>query len=282
MKQPELGKKIADLRKEKNLTQEELVELCNVSVRTIQRIESGEVTPRSSTLKIILLALDQDIHDFSQKENHASVKHWFKNILLIDFEKTYSLHSTRNQLAIAWIAGLLYFITAFLETVVDYARIEDGTWAISKSAYIVVKSVVLISFTAFLRGFIILGYLFKNYLLKISSYFMIFVVLLVVGYDIGSVLYNEVAEDFMMAKGAQAVAVGGIQIIFGVALIRLKNGIGNLSKFAGIFEIIAGISFVTVILSFLGLILLIPAEILEIIILFKSYELIKKDDPAIV
>ena len=47
MKQPELGKRISEMRKAKGLTQEELVELCNLNVRTIQRIEAGEVTPRS-------------------------------------------------------------------------------------------------------------------------------------------------------------------------------------------------------------------------------------------
>ena len=53
MNQPDLGKKIAELRKAKGFTQEELVEKCNLSVRTLQRIESGEVTPRSYTVKII-------------------------------------------------------------------------------------------------------------------------------------------------------------------------------------------------------------------------------------
>ena len=66
MKQPELGEKIAQLRKQKGLTQEELIEKCNVSVRTIQRIEAGEVTPRSYTLKTILSALD---YDFSKIQN---------------------------------------------------------------------------------------------------------------------------------------------------------------------------------------------------------------------
>jgi len=46
MKQPESGRKIFQLRMAKGLTQEELVERCNISVRTIQRIEAGEVTPR--------------------------------------------------------------------------------------------------------------------------------------------------------------------------------------------------------------------------------------------
>jgi transcriptional regulator with XRE-family HTH domain len=45
IQQPELGKKIADFRKSKGFTQEELVEKCNLSVRTLQRIEVGEVTP---------------------------------------------------------------------------------------------------------------------------------------------------------------------------------------------------------------------------------------------
>ncbi len=63
MNQPELGKKIAELRKAKGFTQEELVEKCNLSVRTLQRIESGDVTPRSYTRKIIFTALDYSIHE---------------------------------------------------------------------------------------------------------------------------------------------------------------------------------------------------------------------------
>jgi transcriptional regulator with XRE-family HTH domain len=66
MNQPDLGKKIAELRKAKGFTQEELVEKCNLSVRTLQRIESGEVAPRSYTLKLIFSALDYNIHEASE------------------------------------------------------------------------------------------------------------------------------------------------------------------------------------------------------------------------
>jgi transcriptional regulator with XRE-family HTH domain len=62
MTQPELGKKIAELRRAKGFTQEELVEKCNLSVRTLQRIESGEVAPRNYTIKLIFTALDFDVH----------------------------------------------------------------------------------------------------------------------------------------------------------------------------------------------------------------------------
>jgi len=62
MQQPGLGKKIAKLRKERGLTQEELVEKCNLSVRTLQRIEAGEVTPRSYTIRLIFAALGHEVY----------------------------------------------------------------------------------------------------------------------------------------------------------------------------------------------------------------------------
>lgn len=57
MKQPELGNKILELRQNLGLTQTELAEKCNLSLRTIQRIEAREVTPRSYTIKVIFESL---------------------------------------------------------------------------------------------------------------------------------------------------------------------------------------------------------------------------------
>jgi transcriptional regulator with XRE-family HTH domain len=68
MNQPDLGKRIAELRKAKGFTQEELVEKCNINVRTLQRIESGKITPRSYTIKIIFTALDCNIYDSTNNQ----------------------------------------------------------------------------------------------------------------------------------------------------------------------------------------------------------------------
>lgn len=81
MNQPELGKKIAELRKAKGLTQEELVEKCNISVRTLQRIESGDVMPRSYTIRIIFAALDYnvdslEVNDNKNDESRFVIKDW--------------------------------------------------------------------------------------------------------------------------------------------------------------------------------------------------------------
>jgi uncharacterized Tic20 family protein len=60
MNQPNLGLKVAELRQQKGLTQERLAELCEVSPRTIQRIESGEVDPRAYTLHCLGETLEFD------------------------------------------------------------------------------------------------------------------------------------------------------------------------------------------------------------------------------
>jgi transcriptional regulator with XRE-family HTH domain len=60
MDQPNLGKRISELRKAKGLTQEELAEQCKISARTLQRIESGVVMPRAYTVRVIFAALKED------------------------------------------------------------------------------------------------------------------------------------------------------------------------------------------------------------------------------
>lgn len=65
MKQPELGSKVLELRQRLGITQSELAENCNLSLRTIQRIEAQEVTPRTYTIKAIFSCLGYDMQDLS-------------------------------------------------------------------------------------------------------------------------------------------------------------------------------------------------------------------------
>ncbi len=72
MNQPNLGLKVAELRQQKGLTQEQLAERCEVSARTIQRIESGEVDPRAYTLQCLGEVLEFDFGE----ENTANENLW--------------------------------------------------------------------------------------------------------------------------------------------------------------------------------------------------------------
>lgn len=62
------GLLIKELRIKKGLTQEELADLTELSARTIQRIENGEVDPRAYTLQMIAKALNVDFSLFVEDE----------------------------------------------------------------------------------------------------------------------------------------------------------------------------------------------------------------------
>lgn len=274
MKQPELGKKIAELRKARGFTQEELVEKCNIGVRTIQRIEAGEVTPRSYTIKTILAALEADIKLVSENDekSHTNTK-WLKRLFLIDVDLDEPSEFFVKQLNIAWIVGLVYFVLRILEGASDYFMYAQKIEIFNKTVFIILKLAALISFLYFQRGFILLGGLYKNYLLKITSYLLIVSTTLIIGYEIVSTFYNSIEKEYVM--GGAALTFGCICIVHGIALTKLKNLVGSMANYAGVFEIISGCFLITVIFSFIGFILAVPVELFQLFTLYKVMELIQ-------
>lgn len=279
MKQPELGRKILELRTAKGLTQEELVEKCNISVRTIQRIESGEVTPRIYTIKTILAALDYDLSKISDDEKNLFdlLFGGVKNFMLINVDVEKPSDFLIKQLNIAWVLGIIYFIISLFESAADYFLFKEERMIFSSGIYIAIKLVSLITFAFFQRGFIMIGGLFRNYLLKIMSFIMIITIIILNSYDIISIFNDSVENEFI--AGAYALTFGIIGIIYGISLIRLKKSVGRISKYAGLLEIIGGCFLLTIVLAFIGLLIYIPAELLEIIIIFKVIEIIKMKQP---
>ncbi len=81
MNQHEIGNKISELRKAKDLTQEELAIRCGVNVRTVQRIEAGTVSIRIATLRLIGAELD---YEFKFDEND-DIKFWLLTLHLSNF-----------------------------------------------------------------------------------------------------------------------------------------------------------------------------------------------------
>ncbi|WP_420580900.1 helix-turn-helix domain-containing protein [Reichenbachiella sp.] len=256
LKQPQLGQTILALRQEKNITQEELVDRCNVSVRTIQRIEAGEVTPRDSTLRIILASLDYDF-------DKAFHKVQFKQRIEI--------------LNMAWILGSIYFLAGIAETLLDYYRFEPNLPVYFSWVYTCSKMIILTTYIVFMYGFVEVGTHFKSSLLKISAFLMIGSMSIMEIYDIITLFSNFTDEEFLFVKGLEGVAFAGIDIAFGIALFKLSKDLGDVGKITGLLQIGAGLCFLTFILGFIGLFILLPATILEIIILYKMYDRLKTE-----
>lgn len=272
MKQPLLGKKITELRKQKGLTQEELVERCNVTVRTIQRIESGETTPRIYTIKIILNALGLDYEKVFEREYNEGK---FDKIL------RFFPSNLKEVLNVSFIAGIVYFVLGFVEMgyyTTSFFDLDSQTnWAdlpvknygsyLENGIYIFIKIISIISFSLLMRGFVLVGSYYKNYLVELMAFVMIIMHIIFEISEIVSINFENSLVEFIMIS--KAVTFGVIMIFFGVGLLRLKTHLGNLPKITGILEIITGVCFATVFLSVFGLIFLTPLELLELLLLYK-------------
>ncbi|NOT77302.1 MAG: helix-turn-helix transcriptional regulator [Cyclobacteriaceae bacterium] len=268
MQQPELGIRLTALRKSKNLIQEELVEKSHVSVRTIQRIESSEVLPRMSTVKILLEALGESYESFSTKPNQV-----------MEPQKIILPHASRNTLLIAALAGAVYLITQIILGVMDMSWfMSSRSWDFKMNAiYTALSVVMVISYSLFAWGFIALSNVFENSLLKVSASVLMIATFLMGALDIYS-LSEENFDDLLYTYIVAALCFGALSIVFGVALIRLQDGMGELARVAGILEIVFGCLLVTVVLFFVTYVIMIPAVVVEILILYKGYEYLSRSE----
>lgn len=74
MSKQEFRHKLIEARENKGLTQTEVADMCKLSVRTIQRIESGQVTPRSYTIKLISKNLDFEFFTNQESKNSYPIQ----------------------------------------------------------------------------------------------------------------------------------------------------------------------------------------------------------------
>ncbi|WP_084524045.1 helix-turn-helix domain-containing protein [Adhaeribacter aquaticus] len=105
-----LSQNVVAARKKKGLTQEELAEITNLTVRTIQRIESGESTPRPFTLKAIAAALDINFEDLQTAEPNPIDT---ATILEID-QLSYKQEEAINFLQLLCLSCFSYLILPFV------------------------------------------------------------------------------------------------------------------------------------------------------------------------
>ena len=269
MKQPALGQKILELRQQKGLTQEELVEQCNISVRTIQRIEAGETMPRVYTIKTILSALDRDLDDL-QADTIFETK--VKQAMLIKLDDTKEASYLINQLHIGWIAGILSMIAFVFEFVDDFYYVTQNSYYFGKIFTVILGISSILLFSLFMRSFILIGTLFKNSFLKtIATLFIIFNALIAA--------YALIDMDFELmpaeAYGVMfAVFFGVMTLFFGYGLFKLK-GLGQLPPASGIMHMVFGAMMITIFLAIVAGPASILAQGLNVAIILKAIEVIK-------
>ncbi|WP_144603450.1 helix-turn-helix domain-containing protein [Algoriphagus algorifonticola] len=237
MKQPELGKKISQLRKAKGLTQEELVEKCNLNVRTIQRIEAGEVTPRSYTIKALFEALDFEISAISESFNESKTP-W---ILYAGFA-----------------AGILYFFASIFEISME-GEYVTGNYSFKMIGFVLAKSISFIGYALFIYGWIRLLNFYKNDFLNFALWTMLAVSGLWFIADLLALFTSlfEIADYYIV----KVSSFGFCYSFMGIGYLAYKNQYSNIPVLIGALTLVAGILIFSGIGAFLGLIPLTLAEI---------------------
>lgn len=241
MKQPQLGLKILELRQQKGFTQEELVEQCNISVRTIQRIEAGEVMPRVYTVKTILAALDRDLDDLQESVFEKKVKKAF----LIEIDENKKVSFLFNQLHLGWIAGILSMILLVFQLIEETTFLATGGYYFGEVFYVTITILAAIAFALHMRAFILIGELFKASFLKTSALIAIAINTLIAIYSIVDLHFQYIKlEAFALIY---SVLFGIVFICMGIGLYK-TNHLGQLPKATGIITLILGFMFLTVIM----------------------------------
>jgi transcriptional regulator with XRE-family HTH domain len=246
MKQPEIGMKINEIRNQRSITQKELSESCNINIRTIQRIESGDVTPRLSTLKLIAKALTCDMSIFNG-DHQESTNHLPHRVLLALF-----------------FTGIIYFISWSL-----FSPIFPKT-NFSLPVSLFMGFVYTITGVLFYFGFYNLGTFHRNTILKISSIIiMIFIPLFLI-----TVLIAPKYAFALHINRLIILLMGINSIIFGIGLLKIKSQLEYLYKITGILQILIAPFFIIPlsITSIIGFWLSIPFILLLLFIVYLEFK----------
>ena len=183
-----LPQKVVAARKKKGLTQEELANITNITVRTIQRIESGETTPRSFTLKAIAAALDTSFEELQVTETNTQES----PDPVISYKALNSQEDAVNFLQLLCLSCFSYLVLPFIHFIIplyllrkrkehDPAVIVYGRKVIRTQIYWVIALnplfLLTVAFNVFSKTYLgssyIINYLVPFFVMYLANAFLI-------------------------------------------------------------------------------------------------------------
>lgn len=245
MKQPELGNKISAIRNQMGITQKELSEAGSIDIRTLQRIESGEVTPRLSTLRLIAEALSTDFSVFNGNEKKAA-----------GFVST-------DMLFYLFITGIVCLFSWILFSPIGPKNV------FFLSVNLLAGIIYTVTGVFFYYGFYLIGKMRENWFMQYSS----LVIMISMPFFL---LWVLIATEFSFAKLVMQLIViltGINSVVFGIGLLKAGSRFVQLYRSAGILQLLIAPFFIIPIpvLSIVGCWLTIPFILLLIAIVYSEY-----------
>jgi transcriptional regulator with XRE-family HTH domain len=269
MKQPELGGFIANLRKEQGLTQEELVDLCNINVRTIQRIESGDVTPRNYTIKNILTALGSSFEEITQELDQKSETEKAPESLL---------KNPNNGLWVA-IVGMAYILTSIPLMIIDLSLNFWNHAMVSSDYRFLIAMHYCILAILFYTGFAF-NVKMKSPLLKLFA--ILYIMVLLFSEILFMDMYNTSVTSFKINDYLGMSILISLLFAISISLLaipffKLQKQLQSPYRYWGYILLIAGFFNLTVVLFPLGSLLVTAVEVMIVIYFIQNHKAFVKE-----
>ena len=247
MKQPELGQLISEGRKQKGFTQMDLAGECNVDIRTIQRIEAGEVTPRFYTLRIINEVLGTDF-DLNGTKNNGD-----------EF-----LIGSQKIIRYTWIAGIILIL--FLPFLVFEAFYPNPHLLLARNGIFALTIIYMVVSFFYYSGLLYFGRKNNLQLLPLAAFLTILVMVLYNTLKILNFSFEIISSPIVFAVFGYLFGI--TSILLGVAFILIHKVYRELAISAGILQLIAGLLYFFA--GLFGIIFGSIALILQVVFLVKA------------
>ncbi|GAB3908666.1 helix-turn-helix domain-containing protein [Mucilaginibacter boryungensis] len=245
MKQPDLGKQIAALRTNRGLTQQELADNCKINIRSIQRIEAGEVVPRNYTINLLNTVLQSKLSNTVNSPNSTT--------------------KPGIPLKTAITGGIVFVINGLFVT---YDLI---TKSLSPTLHLLTTVIHMLSCVFFIRGFYLIGQYYKNKLLTFGA------ILMMVLLPAINLLYILKGPVSALGELLAFILMSLSMILMGAGLLTegleyKGNPYGKIYKVAGINTIIISVTYLSlhVYIIYAGLIASLPANIWLVYLLYRE------------
>lgn len=190
MNQEKIGKFIAELRKEKSMTQEQLAEKLGVTDKSISRWENGKTMPDISLFKTLCDELDISINELlsGQKLNKEEYNEKFEENIVNTIDYTTKEINKKDKI----VAEILLFFGISLTFIAFTIFPSESSWG---SIYSIIGLIIsLIGFSKLNKK--------KSYLKRILlnfGYITLFLILLLI-FDYSNVVLNKEAPRFSYLK----------------------------------------------------------------------------------
>ena len=258
MKQPAFGNNISTLRNQKGMTQKELADACAIDIRTIQRIEAGEVSPRKHTVRLLANALGCDTGTLTGAAEATPA-------------------APTDQFRLPFWAGITYTINA-IPVVFDLI-----THSLNAYFHVCVLLVHTVTCIFFFRGFYLLGRQSNNQVLAGS--FLLEMVLL----PLVNIIYLQKAHYFAFDLMPILFVLLSLNGIFcGIGLLmegykRKNQDRGSLYKIAGVIMMVQNGLYISpgVGMVATGLIISFFCNVICIILIYNAYHGERRSTPVL-